>query len=35
MRGRRLSAVVLSASLAMAMAACGDDDEPVTTATGG
>ena len=35
MRGRRLSAVVLSASLAMAVAACGDDDEPVTTATGG
>lgn len=30
MRGRRLSAVVLSASLAMAMAACGDDDEPVS-----
>ena len=34
MRGRRLAAVVLSASLAMAMAACGDDDDPVTT-TGG
>jgi predicted lipoprotein with Yx(FWY)xxD motif len=29
MRGRRLSVVVLSASLAMAMAACGDDDDPV------
>lgn len=34
MRGRKLSAVVLSASLAMAMAACGDDDEPVTAAGG-
>ena len=35
MRGRRMSVVVLSASLALALAACGDDDEPVTTAGGG
>ena len=35
MRARRLSAVVLSATLAMGMAACGDDDEPTTTAAGG
>ena len=34
MRGRRLSVVALSASLALAMAACGDDDEPLTTAGG-
>ena len=35
MRGRRFSVVVvLSASLALSMAACGDDDEPVTTAGG-
>lgn len=35
MRARRLSAVVLSATLAMGMAACGNDDEPTTTASGG
>lgn len=35
MRARRLSAVVLTATLAMGMAACGDDDDPTTTATGG
>ena len=35
MRARRLSAVVLSATLAMGMAACGDDDDPTTTAAGG
>lgn len=35
MRGRRLSVVLLSASLALSMAACGDDDEPTTTASGG
>ena len=34
MRGRRLSAVVLSTALAMAMAGCGDDDDPVTTGGG-
>ena len=34
MRARGLSAVVLSATLAMGMAACGDDDEPITTAGG-
>lgn len=34
MRGRRLSAVVLSGALAIAMAGCGDDDEPIS-ATGG
>ena len=33
MRTRRLSAVLLSATLAFGMAACGDDDE--TTETGG
>ena len=35
MRARRLSVVVLSASLALSMTACGDDDEPITTAGGG
>ncbi len=35
MRGRRLSVVLMSASLALSMAACGDDDEPTTTAGGG
>ena len=30
MRGRRLSALALSATMAMGMAACGDDDEPIT-----
>ena len=35
MRARRLSAVVLSATLAMGMAACGDDDDPTTTVAGG
>lgn len=35
MRARRISAVVLSATLAMGMAACGDDDDPTTTAAGG
>jgi predicted lipoprotein with Yx(FWY)xxD motif len=35
MRARRLSAVVLSATLAMGMAACGDDDDPTTTSAGG
>ena len=35
MRGRRVSVVALSASLALAMAACGDDDDPTTTASGG
>ena len=35
MGGRRLSAVVLSATLAMGMAACGDDDDPITTTGGG
>lgn len=34
MRARRLSAVVLGATLAMAMAACGSDDKPTTTAGG-
>jgi predicted lipoprotein with Yx(FWY)xxD motif len=34
MRGWRVFAVVLVASLAMAMAACGEDDDPVTV-TGG
>jgi predicted lipoprotein with Yx(FWY)xxD motif len=34
MRARRLSAVVLSATLAMGMAACGDDDDPTTTSAG-
>lgn len=34
MRARRLSAVVLSVTLAMGMAACGDD-EPTTTSAGG
>ncbi|HJV08886.1 MAG TPA: hypothetical protein VJ653_04370 [Acidimicrobiales bacterium] len=34
MRVRRLSAVVLSATLAMGMVACGDDDNPTTTAAG-
>ena len=34
MRGRKLYAVVLSASLALAMAACGDDDDSTTTAGG-
>lgn len=33
MRARRLSAVVLTATLAMGMAACGDDD-PTTTSAG-
>jgi predicted lipoprotein with Yx(FWY)xxD motif len=31
MRGRKLSLVVLSASLAVAMAACGNDDKTTTT----
>jgi predicted lipoprotein with Yx(FWY)xxD motif len=31
MRGRKLSVVVLSASLALAMAACGNDDKTTTT----
>ena len=35
MRGGRLAVVALSASLAMAMVACGDDDDPTTTASGG
>src|SRR6476469_10996300 len=35
MRTTRLSAVLLSATLALAMAACGNDDDPVTTAAGG
>jgi predicted lipoprotein with Yx(FWY)xxD motif len=35
MRARRLSAVVLSATLAMGMAACGDDDDGAPTAAGG
>ena len=36
MRTTRLSAVLLSATLALAMAACGsDDDDPVSTAAGG
>ena len=35
MRARRLSAVVLTATLAMGMAACGDDDDPTTTSAGG
>ena len=35
MRGRGLSVVVLSAALALSMAACGEDDEPTTTASGG
>lgn len=35
MRGRRMSVVLMSASLALSMAACGDDDEPTTTASGG
>jgi predicted lipoprotein with Yx(FWY)xxD motif len=35
MHVRRLSAVMLSATLAMAMAACGNDDNPTTTASGG
>ncbi|MDQ3641747.1 MAG: hypothetical protein M3450_09910 [Actinomycetota bacterium] len=30
MGGRRLSALVLSATMAVGMAACGDDDEPIT-----
>ena len=34
MRARRLSAVLLSATLAMGMAACGDDDDPTTTSAG-
>lgn len=34
MRARRLSAVVLTATLAMGMAACGDDDDPTTTSAG-
>jgi predicted lipoprotein with Yx(FWY)xxD motif len=34
MRARRLSAVVLSATLAMGMAACGNDDNPTTTSAG-
>ena len=34
MRARRLSAIVLSATLAMGMAACGDDDDPTTVAGG-
>ena len=35
MRGRRLSVVLLGATLALSMAACGDDDKPTTTASGG
>jgi predicted lipoprotein with Yx(FWY)xxD motif len=35
MRARRLSAVMLTATLAMGMAACGDDDNPTTTSAGG
>lgn len=35
MRARTLSAVLLSATLAMGMAACGNDDEPTNTAAGG
>jgi predicted lipoprotein with Yx(FWY)xxD motif len=35
MRIRRLSAVVLTATLAMGMAACGNDDDPTTTSAGG
>ena len=34
MRSRKLATVLLSASLAMAMAACGDDDEPITASGG-
>lgn len=35
MRARRLSAMALSATLAMGMAACGEDDDPTTTSAGG
>ncbi len=35
MRARGLLALLLGATLAMAMAACGRDDVPVTTAAGG
>jgi predicted lipoprotein with Yx(FWY)xxD motif len=35
MRTTRLSAVLLTATLALAMSACGKDDDPVTTAAGG
>jgi predicted lipoprotein with Yx(FWY)xxD motif len=35
MRTTRLSAVLLSATLGMAMAACGNNDDPVTTSAGG
>lgn len=34
MRATKLSAVLLSATLGMAMAACGNDDKPTTTAGG-
>lgn len=34
MQARRLSAVLLTATLAVAMAACGNDDKPVTAASG-
>jgi predicted lipoprotein with Yx(FWY)xxD motif len=33
MRGRTLSVVLLTASLGLAMAACGSDDKPTTTAS--
>lgn len=35
MRARTLSAVMLTATLAMGMAACGGDDTPTTTSAGG
>jgi predicted lipoprotein with Yx(FWY)xxD motif len=35
MQARRLSAVVLTATMAVGLAACGKDDKPITTATGG
>jgi predicted lipoprotein with Yx(FWY)xxD motif len=35
MRARSLSAVLLTATLALGMAACGDDDNPTTTSAGG
>jgi predicted lipoprotein with Yx(FWY)xxD motif len=35
MRARTLSAVMLTATLAMGMAACGNDDKPTTTSAGG
>jgi predicted lipoprotein with Yx(FWY)xxD motif len=35
MHAQRLSAVLMTATLAVGMAACGSDDKPITTATGG